>query len=213
MNCEVFDLKELEVEYYQVREVLRCILHTIMFNRALGLIRPKEVESMLFDITYVQTGDPGIEKKIEEKIDQFCTWVDKHPNKKGQVCLSFFEERKISWFTRPDRLYWERWFVRLNVVRATSSAGGSFGNDSATYLDSAEEPNRKHATLEVAVRDTIMRILQLVNEKRDHIPPPVESTDAVTFPYEISFPSSSDSSFGMDILKRIMQTNPPAMLS
>jgi hypothetical protein len=29
------------------------ILHTIMFNRALGLVRPREVDSELFEITYV----------------------------------------------------------------------------------------------------------------------------------------------------------------
>lgn len=29
------------------------ILHTIAFHRALGLVRPKDVDSELFDITYV----------------------------------------------------------------------------------------------------------------------------------------------------------------
>lgn len=29
------------------------ILHTIMFNRALGLVRPRDVDSELFEITYV----------------------------------------------------------------------------------------------------------------------------------------------------------------
>jgi hypothetical protein len=87
MNCEVFYLKELEVEHYQIREVLRCILHTIMFNRALGLVRPREVDSELFEITYVQCGDAATEKKIEEKIDLFLAWVEKHPNKKSQVCF------------------------------------------------------------------------------------------------------------------------------
>ena len=29
------------------------ILHTIVFHRALGLIRPKDIDLELFDITYV----------------------------------------------------------------------------------------------------------------------------------------------------------------
>jgi hypothetical protein len=33
--------------------VVAGILHTIMFNRALGLVRPREVDSELFEITYV----------------------------------------------------------------------------------------------------------------------------------------------------------------
>ena len=31
------------------------VLHTILFNRALGPVKPKEVDSELFDVTYVST--------------------------------------------------------------------------------------------------------------------------------------------------------------
>ncbi|KAF4387015.1 hypothetical protein G4B88_024587, partial [Cannabis sativa] len=62
------------------------ILHTILFHRALGLVRPKDADLEFFDITYVQCGDLEIEKKIEEKIKQFISWVEKHPNEKSQVC-------------------------------------------------------------------------------------------------------------------------------
>ena len=33
----------------------------------------------------VQCGDPAVEKKIEEKINQFYAWTEKHPGKRGQV--------------------------------------------------------------------------------------------------------------------------------
>lgn len=38
--------------------VLNCyvfagILHTVVFHRALGLVRPKDVDMELFDVTYV----------------------------------------------------------------------------------------------------------------------------------------------------------------
>ena len=36
------------------------MLHTIVFNRALGHVRPVDVDSELFDVTYVRGGgDPG----------------------------------------------------------------------------------------------------------------------------------------------------------
>jgi len=52
-NCESFELPQLDVESYQVTEVLRCIIHTILFNRALGTVKPREIDAELFDITWV----------------------------------------------------------------------------------------------------------------------------------------------------------------
>jgi hypothetical protein len=36
----------------------------------------------------VQCGDAELENKIDEKIEQYIGWVEKHPNKKSQVCGS-----------------------------------------------------------------------------------------------------------------------------
>lgn len=44
------NLNELDVEHFKIPEVLRCILHIIAFPRALGLVRPKDVVSKLFEI-------------------------------------------------------------------------------------------------------------------------------------------------------------------
>jgi hypothetical protein len=37
-----------------VRSVPSGVLHTIMFNRSLGQVKPQEVDSELFDTTYVR---------------------------------------------------------------------------------------------------------------------------------------------------------------
>ncbi|KAF3781325.1 Autophagy-related protein 101 [Nymphaea thermarum] len=215
MNCEVFHLKELEVEAVEIPEVLRCILHTILFHRALGLVRPKDVDSELFDITYVQCGDADLEKKIEEKIDQFIAWVEKHPNKKSQICLSFFEKKnkQATWFSnKTERLYWEQWFIYMNVVSPKSYMGkhhhAKARRDSVEIVDVTAA---RHASLETSLREVLFQIIKFVNEKKDHIPP-VPSLDCVSFPYEITLPSASDSSFGMDMIKRMLQTGHPTML-
>ncbi|KAG9440748.1 hypothetical protein H6P81_020913 [Aristolochia fimbriata] len=217
MNCEVCQLKELEVEHFEIREVLRCILHTIIFHRALGLVRPKDIDSELFEITYVQCGDPELEKKIEEKIDQFIGWVEKHPNKKSQICLSFFEvkNKQASWFTnKTERLYWEQWYINLNVVH--SKPHSSKSHHSKVVVDPGEnvleERSMHRAALEASLREVLFQIIKFVNEKKDHIPP-VPNLEGVTFPYEITIPSSSDSSFGMDMFKRMLQTGHPTMLN
>jgi len=54
-NCETIMLPIMEVEPHQTRDVLRSILHTIVFNRALGCVRPMEMESDLFGISYVSS--------------------------------------------------------------------------------------------------------------------------------------------------------------
>lgn len=54
MNLERFDLAPLEMERFQVREVLRCILHTIIFNRALASIVPREVDCDVLEVSYVR---------------------------------------------------------------------------------------------------------------------------------------------------------------
>ncbi|KAF5738196.1 autophagy-related protein [Tripterygium wilfordii] len=216
MNCEVCQLKELDVEHFEIREVLSCILHTIVFHRALGLIRPKDIDLELFEITYVQCGDVEIEKKIDEKIDQFISWVEKHPNKKSQVCISFYEvkNKQHGWYKKIERLYWEQWHVNLNVTQHPKGHS-SKSHHSKVVLDPgegrSEDRSVRRAALEASLREVLFQIIKFVNEKKDHVPP---ITDGVMyFPYEITIPSSSDSAFGMDMFKRMLQTGHPTMLS
>ncbi|KAK9948789.1 hypothetical protein M0R45_004351 [Rubus argutus] len=220
MSCEVCQLKELEVEHFEIREVLRCILHTIVFNRALGLVRPKDVDLELFEITYVQCGDLELEKKIDEKIEQFISWVEKHPNKKSQVCLSFFEvkNKQGSWFTNKTerQKYWEQWYINLNVAQ-NPKAHSTKSHHSKVVVDpgesASEERVARRAALEATLHEVLFQIVKFVNEKKDHVPPIPNLEGVVSFPYEITIPSSSDSVFGMDMIKRMLQTGHPTMLS
>lgn len=54
MNLERFEFKTIDVEPFQVKEVLGTLLHSIVFNRALGSISPKEIDcEALEGISYV----------------------------------------------------------------------------------------------------------------------------------------------------------------
>lgn len=218
MNCEVCQLKELDVEHFQIREVLRCILHTILFHRALGLVRPKDIDLELFEITYVQCGDMELEKKVDEKIDQFIDRVEKHPNKKNQICMSFYEvkNKQATWFTnKVERLYWEQWYIHLNVAQHQKTHSGK-SHHSKVVVDpgesASEERNARRAALEASLHEVMFQIIKFVNEKKDHVPP-IPNLEGVSFPYEITISSSSDSAFGMDMFKRMLQTGHPTMLS
>ncbi|KAL8167414.1 hypothetical protein V2J09_008913 [Rumex salicifolius] len=215
MNCEVCQLKELEVEHFEIREVLRCILHTIMFHRALGLVRPKDVDLQLFEVTYVQCGDTDLEIKIDEKIDQFISWVEKHPNKKSQICLSFYEVKhnKAMWFSnKVERLYWEQWYINLHVVQHPKAHSSKFHQSKVldTGENASKEESARRTALEASLREVLFQIIKFVNEKKDHVPA-IPGREGISFPYEVTIPSSSDNTF--DMIKRMLQTGHPAMLS
>ncbi|CAA2978085.1 autophagy-related 101 [Olea europaea subsp. europaea] len=215
MNCEVCQLKELEVEHFEIREVLRCILHTILFHRALGLVRPKDVDLELFEITYVQCGDMELERKIDEKIDQFIDRVEKHPNKKNQICLSFYEvkNKHATWFTnKVERLFWEHWYINLNVMQHPKTPSGKSHHSKLVVDPGVEARGARRAALEASLRDVLFQIIKFVNEKKDHVPS-IPNVEGIPFPYEITISSSSDSAFGMDMFKRMLQTGHPTMLS
>ncbi|CAL9109858.1 unnamed protein product [Musa acuminata var. zebrina] len=218
MNCETCQLKELVVVPTEIQDVLRCILHTIIFHRALGLVRPKDVECEHFELTYVHCGDHEIEKKIDEKIDQFIGWVEKHPNRKGQVCLSFYEvkNKHATWFgNKIEHLYWEQWYINLHVLNPKSHGKSHYTKAPvSTGENASEESSSRHAALESSLCEVLFQIIRFADEKKDHIPT-VQNSEIISFPFEISTPSSSDSSFGWhaDVLKRMLQTGHPSMLS
>lgn len=211
-NCEKVVLPVLELEQHQVKEVLSCLLHTIVFCRALGPVRPQEVDLQLFDITYVRCGDPGVDGRIAEKIHAFCTCAAKHPGRRNQVVLSFYEKRVrqqwgLSFGKQEERLFWEQWVIDLQVVES----GLASDEQNSAALNSVRVA--RAARLQSALEDRLQAIVKTVNSRREHIPP-VVSAATVTFPFDISIAEEGGMPFGLDAMKRLlMQTAPPPVLS
>ena len=62
-NHHSLELEMLQVEHGHLEEALQCLLHTIMFNRALGMVTPREVSSEKgLDICWVDCGDPNVRR-------------------------------------------------------------------------------------------------------------------------------------------------------
>jgi hypothetical protein len=220
-NCEVVSLPSLEVEHsHQVKDVLRCVLHTILFNRALGLVRPREVDLELFNITYVQCVDRGVERTVDERVQHVLHWMEKHPGKSVQVSLKFFEKRyKQAWFSKQEeRLYWEQWDVNISCKQSGSSMGGRAGtrhrsNTTSVDTHDLQEHHEKQVRLQSLLRLVLTQILKHVNDKKEHIPP-VVSSDTVTFPYEINISNPDTAPSSLVALKKLLtQTKAPQMLT
>lgn len=68
-----------KVEEHQVREVLKCIIHTIIFNRALGHVSPRDTDMELINATYPDIGDDAVSARVDEglrRIEQFLAGHD-----------------------------------------------------------------------------------------------------------------------------------------
>lgn len=79
------------VEEHQVREVLKCIIHTIIFNRALGHVSPRDMDLQLINISYVEVADDDIERQVEEglrNVEAFLKSVRPRPSSasSSKVC-------------------------------------------------------------------------------------------------------------------------------
>jgi hypothetical protein len=58
------------VEEHQVREVLKCVIHTIIFNRALGHVTPRDVDLQLINVSYVEVDDEHIERQVDKSLKE-----------------------------------------------------------------------------------------------------------------------------------------------
>lgn len=161
----------------------------------------------------VQCGLPELEKEVDEKIDQFSAWVEKHPNRRSQICLSFFDEkhRHPGWFVnKTERIYWEQWFINLQVMfpKRYSKSNSSKGLTNI-QANAVEETSTRRAALEASINEVLFQIIKFANEKKDHIP---AIPDRI-FNHEIMIPSS-DSVFGWntDVIRRVLNSGHPYSL-
>ena len=202
MNCEQVDLDPIEVERYQVKEVLKALLHSIIFQRALGACLHRDTDSDLFDVTYVRTDSRVIDAKVEEQTDAFNKALERHETTHAhQVCISFFERRSrpamaFSLFRSEEKVVWERWNIPLLVHARELDTGGQ-----------AERALRVRA-LEETLRQRIEFVLTMASGKKDHIPP-VDGLSSDTPWFDITWESSNScTSSGLDIFKSLLSSPP-----
>lgn len=192
MNCQQFNLDEIEVQRPEVADVVRALVHTILFNRAFGLVKPKEVDAESFELTYVQLDESSIEKYVQDKTALFVETL--HKDARGHLVVSFFDKRLRSmvFFKQEEKVCWEQWIIPVTL-------------STSTPLEASEKAARQ-AWLEREMTQRISYILRMINAKKDHIPP-VTSSDITPFPYQISIPALSESWGGIEFVKRMLHSS------
>ncbi|ORX95334.1 DUF1649-domain-containing protein [Basidiobolus meristosporus CBS 931.73] len=187
MTPEVFNF-DLTVERLLLKDVLRAVLHSILFHRVFGNVRPREVDFM--DLTYVAIEDAGIDKAVEEKIPAFLKTIDASRNQRGQLAVMFYEKRtRKAWFSKSEEeVCWEQWIITFTILRPNNE----------------RDRNQARMRTERQVADFLMDIVQIVNDRKDHIPP-ITNNDPNPFPFQITVPSVNDTWGSM--FKRMLTDN------
>ena len=193
MNSETKALEPILLDgLFQVKGVLKCLLHSILFNRSLGNVRPKDCECDLFNVSYVKVDHENIEKAVEIETEKFYQNVK--ANGKGKMCVSFYTSHSVQSFfgiiSTEEKRVFERWFIPISVVP-----------DSV-----APRPSPFNGAM---LRDRIVSIVSFVNEKKDHIPP---IGDLLCYNFEITIPSSAGDTWGFTNFVEILKTGPPTLI-
>ncbi|EIN06411.1 DUF1649-domain-containing protein [Punctularia strigosozonata HHB-11173 SS5] len=111
------------------KDVLTAVLHSILFHRLFGCVKPQAFE--VLDVTMPGVSDPDIEQIIRDKVDFFYKAVEGEPTKRGQVTSSFTKkQRKSSWFSvyaSSEEVPWEQWTITATIQSLSSRQKA--GND------------------------------------------------------------------------------------
>lgn len=159
-NILTIRIEETVLRWSELNEVLRCLLHTILFVRGLGPVSPVTVDSDVA-VSYVHCGDARAAKVIEAGILTFSRYLQEGGLVKGAISLSFFEERLVPtwWFgSEMKNVIFEQWQLPVEIA-------DQVGIDNDELEDLA-------AILREAVSQRIVQILERVGTDIHYFPEP-----------------------------------------
>jgi len=204
MNIQQFNLEELEVEHVYLKDILRCLLHTIIFHRAFGVITPKDVEIDFLDFVYVCVDDPTIEHDVQEKVEVFYNTIKRKDLKQVKILVSFYETRsKKGWFSKEEKVCWEQWIININCL---SPLNPNPNNNPQTWQPHFP-PASYVVKLEERLSGVMRHILRVINDNKNHIPP-LTSKEITPFPYDITISNMSE---GWGLLWNMLKSPGPLL--
>jgi hypothetical protein len=92
------------------------LFHTILFQRALGPIKPRDIECSEFDdIQYTRCEHDQLIRKINDYVGVMYQQLERHRH--GKMCMAFYSVvNKPGWFgNSEEKVFWERWYLPVRV--------------------------------------------------------------------------------------------------
>eukprot|EP00762_Andalucia_godoyi_P003567 ANDGO_04266.mRNA.1 Autophagy-related protein 101 len=183
---QVFTLDVTGVPKSLFCDVLRCLLHTILFQRAVGIVKPREMEpESLPGVTFVQNDDPELDAIVEEKLNLFNKALETTANmpEHVQIHVTFYERhvRKGLFGKSEERVVFEQWIVPIQLVHGTA-AGGT--------LQGSALSGSASSSIHGLVVKRMLEVVKLADAKKDHLPPitVVEDEKGASYPFDITMP-------------------------
>ncbi|KAI1786830.1 autophagy-related protein [Ganoderma leucocontextum] len=139
---------DLVLDRLQTKEVLRAVLHSILFHRLFGTIRSRTFE--VLDVTMPGVDDQEITQLVEEKVDAFWKGVEGDANKRGQILVTFSEKRqRRNWFLiGEEEVPWEQWIINAEIRQPSERERQKFNSDLASTLTKSLQTMLTHASSE-----------------------------------------------------------------
>ena len=137
-------LPELVLQEQHVSDALRCVLHTILFARAAGPVKPRDAHCPSLGIDYACAGsditwsDEESVANVDGAVDASIRELRRRMSPSGQgdswrgaIAVQFYEarvtQRAFGLFKSTDKLVWEQWVVPVLMTRSLNSSGGGSG--------------------------------------------------------------------------------------
>jgi autophagy-related protein 101 len=168
---------QISVDRYYLKDVMKAILHTILFHRTLSSIKPGSGTIGPLDLDFCKVDDLSIDSNIDTQVNEIIQVVDgvqtgKPPQSLIHVVVVFYDKRRGNspgWF--PSKLIeegsWEEWVITISITRAATE----------------KEQIQSKLQLQKNLESLLVQISHEAGTKREHIPAIV---DADPFPYQIS---------------------------
>ncbi|KAI0779051.1 DUF1649-domain-containing protein [Trametes elegans] len=139
---------DLVLDRLQTKEVLRAVLHAVLFHRLFGTVKPRTFE--VLDVTMPGVDDEETAQLVEDKVGAFWRGVEGGANKRGQILVTFSEKRpRKSWFLMgEEEIPWEQWIINAEIRQPSDRERQKFNAELAGTLTKSLQTMAVHSSSE-----------------------------------------------------------------
>ncbi|KAJ3444845.1 hypothetical protein M0813_14199 [Anaeramoeba flamelloides] len=152
-------------------EIIASIFHTILFNRAVGTVKPKDHKIEGYEICYVSVSDQGINERLSTEIKKFVKKLNASESKAGEFKLHF--TKPVMWSFSSQT--WEEWILEIKIIEQ--------------QLQQEEESNNENfgKGIREQVKKIFKKIITHVNftlSNQDYFPQIKDSENPIPFKFK-----------------------------